>query len=140
MNWCNSYYTSLVFNCWLKLYEISLLYGIIIDIFMFWKFISFPCFSPETSQFIDHQQFYLALDNKMIVEMLRTEIAYLSSRWRITGRPTVTFPISQSMLSGFLLPLFVLWQSGTCLSKGIVQIFGNVVLWGAYEWLISYLF
>uniref|UniRef100_A0A3P9L9R5 Phosphorylase b kinase regulatory subunit n=1 Tax=Oryzias latipes TaxID=8090 RepID=A0A3P9L9R5_ORYLA len=52
-----------------------------------------------TPQFIDHQQFYLALDNKMIVEMLRTEIAYLSSRWRITGRPTVTFPVSQTMLT-----------------------------------------
>uniref|UniRef100_A0A3Q2CX97 Phosphorylase b kinase regulatory subunit n=1 Tax=Cyprinodon variegatus TaxID=28743 RepID=A0A3Q2CX97_CYPVA len=52
-----------------------------------------------TPQFIDHQQFYLALDNKMIVEMLRNEIAYLSSRWRITGRPTVTFPISQTMLT-----------------------------------------
>lgn len=35
----------------------------------------------------------------MIVEMLRTEIAYLASRWRMTGRPTVTFPISQTMLS-----------------------------------------
>lgn len=53
----------------------------------------------SSPQFIDHQQFYLALDNKMIVEMLRTEIAYLASRWRMTGRPTVTFPISQSMLS-----------------------------------------
>uniref|UniRef100_A0A672IJJ5 Phosphorylase b kinase regulatory subunit n=1 Tax=Salarias fasciatus TaxID=181472 RepID=A0A672IJJ5_SALFA len=54
-----------------------------------------------TPQFIDHQQFYLALDNKMIVEMLRTEIAYLASRWRMTGRPTVTFPISQTMLSEY---------------------------------------
>ncbi|XP_077962223.1 phosphorylase b kinase regulatory subunit alpha, skeletal muscle isoform isoform X1 [Gasterosteus aculeatus] len=52
-----------------------------------------------TPQLIDHQQFYLALDNKMIVEMLRTEIAYLASRWRMTGRPTVTFPISQTMLN-----------------------------------------
>uniref|UniRef100_A0A7N8X2S6 Phosphorylase b kinase regulatory subunit n=1 Tax=Mastacembelus armatus TaxID=205130 RepID=A0A7N8X2S6_9TELE len=52
-----------------------------------------------TPQFLDHQQFYLALDNKMIVEMLRTEIAYLSSRWRMTGRPTITFPISQTMLT-----------------------------------------
>ncbi|XP_037615640.1 phosphorylase b kinase regulatory subunit alpha, skeletal muscle isoform isoform X6 [Sebastes umbrosus] len=52
-----------------------------------------------TPQFIDHQQFYLALDNKMIVEMLRTEISYLASRWRMTGRPTVTFPISQTMLT-----------------------------------------
>ncbi|XP_061566548.1 phosphorylase b kinase regulatory subunit alpha, skeletal muscle isoform isoform X2 [Cololabis saira] len=52
-----------------------------------------------TPQFIDHQQFYMALDNKMIVEMLRTEISYLSSRWRITGRPTISFPISQTMLT-----------------------------------------
>ncbi|XP_028329826.1 phosphorylase b kinase regulatory subunit alpha, skeletal muscle isoform isoform X2 [Gouania willdenowi] len=52
-----------------------------------------------TPQFVDHQQFYLALDNKMIVEMLRIEIAYLANRWRMTGRPTVTFPISQSMLT-----------------------------------------
>ncbi|XP_063756770.1 phosphorylase b kinase regulatory subunit alpha, skeletal muscle isoform isoform X2 [Eleginops maclovinus] len=52
-----------------------------------------------TPQFIDHQQFYLALDNKMIMEMLRTEISYLASRWRMTGRPTVTFPISQTMLT-----------------------------------------
>ncbi|CAL9694147.1 unnamed protein product [Knipowitschia caucasica] len=52
-----------------------------------------------TPQFIDHQQFYIALDNQMIVEMLRTEIAYLASRWRMTGRPTVTFPISQTMLT-----------------------------------------
>ncbi|XP_071368183.1 phosphorylase b kinase regulatory subunit alpha, skeletal muscle isoform isoform X1 [Centroberyx affinis] len=52
-----------------------------------------------TPQFVDHQQFYLALDNKMIVEMLRTDLSYLSSRWRMTGRPTVTFPISQTMLT-----------------------------------------
>ncbi len=60
-----------------------------------------PFLAIKTLQFIDHQQFYLALDNKMIVEMLRTEIAYLSSRWRMTGRPTVTFPISQTMLSKY---------------------------------------
>ncbi|XP_078138639.1 phosphorylase b kinase regulatory subunit alpha, skeletal muscle isoform-like, partial [Centroberyx gerrardi] len=52
-----------------------------------------------TPQFIDHQQFYLALDNHMIVEMLRTDLSYLCSRWRMTGRPTVTFPVSQSMLT-----------------------------------------
>uniref|UniRef100_A0A493T6G2 Phosphorylase b kinase regulatory subunit n=1 Tax=Anas platyrhynchos platyrhynchos TaxID=8840 RepID=A0A493T6G2_ANAPP len=52
-----------------------------------------------TPQFIDQQQFYLALDNKMIVEMLRTDLSYLCSRWRMTGRPTITFPISQTMLA-----------------------------------------
>ncbi|KAM6413424.1 phosphorylase b kinase regulatory subunit alpha, skeletal muscle isoform [Rhynochetos jubatus] len=51
-----------------------------------------------TPQFIDQQQFYLALDNKMIVEMLRTDLSYLCSRWRMTGRPTIIFPISHTML------------------------------------------
>lgn len=51
-----------------------------------------------TPQFIDQQQFYLALDNKMIVEMLRTDLSYLCSRWRMTGQPTITLPISQTML------------------------------------------
>ncbi|TRY98869.1 hypothetical protein DNTS_030260 [Danionella cerebrum] len=51
-----------------------------------------------TPQFIDQHHFFLALDNQMIVEMLRTELAYLSSCWRMTGRPTLTFPITQSML------------------------------------------
>ncbi|XP_003412771.1 phosphorylase b kinase regulatory subunit alpha, skeletal muscle isoform isoform X6 [Loxodonta africana] len=51
-----------------------------------------------TPQFIDQQQFYLALDNKMIVEMLRTDLSYLCSRWRMTGQPIITFPISHTML------------------------------------------
>ncbi|MEJ1281461.1 hypothetical protein NN561_012411 [Cricetulus griseus] len=52
-----------------------------------------------TPQFIDQQQFYLALDNKMIVEMLRTDLSYLCSRWRMTGQPTITFPVSHTMLA-----------------------------------------
>uniref|UniRef100_A0AAQ4S075 Phosphorylase b kinase regulatory subunit n=1 Tax=Gasterosteus aculeatus aculeatus TaxID=481459 RepID=A0AAQ4S075_GASAC len=51
-----------------------------------------------TPQFLDQHHFYLALDNQMIVEMLRTELAYLSSCWRMTGRPTLAFPITHSML------------------------------------------
>uniref|UniRef100_A0A4W6CH36 Phosphorylase b kinase regulatory subunit n=1 Tax=Lates calcarifer TaxID=8187 RepID=A0A4W6CH36_LATCA len=53
-----------------------------------------------TPQFLDQHHFYLALDNQMIVEMLRTELAYLSCCWRMTGRPTLTFPITRSMLDG----------------------------------------
>ncbi|XP_023656818.2 phosphorylase b kinase regulatory subunit alpha, liver isoform isoform X2 [Paramormyrops kingsleyae] len=56
------------------------------------------CTYTFTPQFIDQHHFYLALDNQMIVDMLRTELAYLSSCWRMTGRPTLTFPITQSML------------------------------------------
>lgn len=55
-------------------------------------------FTVLTVQFLDHHHFYLALDNQMIVEMLRTELAYLSSCWRMTGRPTLAFPITHSML------------------------------------------
>ncbi|XP_029096390.1 phosphorylase b kinase regulatory subunit alpha, skeletal muscle isoform isoform X4 [Monodon monoceros] len=63
-----------------------------------------------TPQFIDQQQFYLALDNKMIVEMLRTDLSYLCSRWRMTGQPTITFPISHSMLD----------EDGTSLNASIL--------------------
>uniref|UniRef100_A0AAY5KM32 Phosphorylase b kinase regulatory subunit n=1 Tax=Esox lucius TaxID=8010 RepID=A0AAY5KM32_ESOLU len=55
-----------------------------------------------TPQFLDKHHFYLALDNQMIVEMLRTELAYLSSSWRIIGRPTLTFPITHNMLGKHL--------------------------------------
>ncbi|XP_032886321.1 phosphorylase b kinase regulatory subunit alpha, skeletal muscle isoform isoform X3 [Amblyraja radiata] len=51
-----------------------------------------------TPQFVDQQQFYLALDNRMIVDMLRTELSFLCRCWRKTGRPIVTFPILQTML------------------------------------------
>lgn len=63
-----------------------------------------------SSQFIDQQQFYLALDNKMIVEMLRTDLSYLCSRWRMTGRPTITFPISHTMLGIVTPALQGVWQ------------------------------
>uniref|UniRef100_A0A8C0AK47 Phosphorylase b kinase regulatory subunit n=1 Tax=Bos mutus grunniens TaxID=30521 RepID=A0A8C0AK47_BOSMU len=63
-----------------------------------------------TPQFIDQQQFYLALDNNMIVEMLRTDLSYLCSRWRMTGQPTITFPISHSMLD----------EDGTSLNSSIL--------------------
>ncbi|XP_038274897.1 phosphorylase b kinase regulatory subunit alpha, liver isoform isoform X9 [Dermochelys coriacea] len=51
-----------------------------------------------TPQFTDQHHFYLALDNRMIVEMLKTELAYLTSCWRMTGRPTLAFPITHTML------------------------------------------
>ncbi|XP_032704736.1 phosphorylase b kinase regulatory subunit alpha, skeletal muscle isoform isoform X5 [Lontra canadensis] len=63
-----------------------------------------------TPQFIDQQQFYLALDNKMIVEMLRTDLSYLCSRWRMTGQPTITFPVSHTMLD----------EDGTSLNSSIL--------------------
>ncbi|XP_078682697.1 phosphorylase b kinase regulatory subunit alpha, skeletal muscle isoform-like isoform X9 [Branchiostoma floridae x Branchiostoma belcheri] len=57
-----------------------------------------------TPQFIDQQQFYLALDNELLVDMLKTDLAYLRYNWRNLGRPTVTFPVSHNMLAGRVLP------------------------------------
>ncbi|XP_027693311.1 phosphorylase b kinase regulatory subunit alpha, skeletal muscle isoform isoform X5 [Vombatus ursinus] len=65
-----------------------------------------------TPQFIDQQQFYLALDNKMIVEMLRTDLSYLCSRWRMTGRPIITFPILHTMLD----------ESGTTINASVLAV------------------
>ncbi|XP_068918494.1 phosphorylase b kinase regulatory subunit alpha, skeletal muscle isoform [Petaurus breviceps papuanus] len=65
-----------------------------------------------TPQFIDQQQFYLALDNKMIVEMLRTDLSYLCSRWRMPGRPTITFPILHTMLD----------ESGTTINASVLAV------------------
>uniref|UniRef100_A0A8C0XWW4 Phosphorylase b kinase regulatory subunit n=1 Tax=Castor canadensis TaxID=51338 RepID=A0A8C0XWW4_CASCN len=59
-----------------------------------------------TPQFTDQHHFYLALDNEMMVEMLRIELAYLCTCWRMTGRPTLTFPITHTMLSNSLNSLF----------------------------------
>jgi len=74
-----------------------------------------------SSQFIDQQQFYLALDNKMIVEMLRTDLSYLCSRWRMTGRPTITFPISHTMLGMDLVALQGIWLEQPLWEEGGVQ-------------------
>ncbi|XP_037368536.1 phosphorylase b kinase regulatory subunit alpha, liver isoform isoform X1 [Talpa occidentalis] len=51
-----------------------------------------------TPQFTDQHHFYLALDNEMMVEMLRIELAHLCTCWRMTGRPTLTFPVTHTML------------------------------------------
>uniref|UniRef100_A0A452TYV4 Phosphorylase b kinase regulatory subunit n=1 Tax=Ursus maritimus TaxID=29073 RepID=A0A452TYV4_URSMA len=58
-----------------------------------------------TPQFTDQHHFYLALDNEMIVEMLRIELAYLCTCWRMTGRPTLTFPITHTMLTNDFLDI-----------------------------------
>ncbi|XP_053562356.1 LOW QUALITY PROTEIN: phosphorylase b kinase regulatory subunit alpha, liver isoform [Bombina bombina] len=47
-----------------------------------------------TPQFTDHHHFYLALDSRMIVEMLRTELAYMTSCLRMTADlhlPSITY-------------------------------------------------
>ena len=44
-------------------------------------------------QFLDHETFYLSLDNQMLVDLVRTDLAYIKSNWKLMGRPTLVLPI-----------------------------------------------
>uniref|UniRef100_A0A8C0XQV2 Phosphorylase b kinase regulatory subunit n=1 Tax=Castor canadensis TaxID=51338 RepID=A0A8C0XQV2_CASCN len=91
-----------------------------------------------TPQFIDQQQFYLALDNKMIVEMLRTDLSYLCSRWRMTGQPTITFPISHTMLDEdgtSLNSMTHILSLGSCTVKIMIEDYDELGIWQLDGWL-----
>lgn len=49
---------------------------------------------------MDYESFYLSFDNQLLVDLIRTDLAYLRSNWRLIGRPTIVLPILRSMLSG----------------------------------------
>eukprot|EP00731_Ephydatia_muelleri_P001695 Em0001g1695a len=46
-------------------------------------------------QFLDHEAFYLhvCLDNSLLVDLIRTDIAYLKTNWKLVGRPIIVLPI-----------------------------------------------
>eukprot|EP00731_Ephydatia_muelleri_P022905 Em0015g488a len=46
-----------------------------------------------TEKFLDHEAFYLCLDNSLLVDLIRTDIAYLKTNWKFVGRPTIVLPI-----------------------------------------------
>ena len=47
---------------------------------------------------MDQEQFYLWLDNELLVDLIKTDIAYLRSNWKKLGRPTMVLPIMRLML------------------------------------------
>lgn len=49
-------------------------------------------------QFLDYRQFYLCLDNDLLVDSFKTEIEYIRKNWRQVGRPTLTLPVTHSFL------------------------------------------
>ncbi|XP_066919156.1 phosphorylase b kinase regulatory subunit alpha, liver isoform-like [Clytia hemisphaerica] len=55
-----------------------------------------------TPQFLDYRQFYLCLDNELVIDSFKTEIEYLRSNWKQLGRPTLTLPITHALLEGSL--------------------------------------
>ena len=47
---------------------------------------------------MDQHQFYLALDNDLLSDISKTDVAYLRYNWRELGRPIITIIITQSMM------------------------------------------
>jgi phosphorylase kinase alpha/beta subunit len=50
-------------------------------------------------QFMNRHDFYLTLDNVMLVERLKMELAYISKQWAAPGRPLVVLVVKKRMLS-----------------------------------------
>ncbi|APZ43253.1 glycoside hydrolase family 15 protein [Acidihalobacter ferrooxydans] len=50
-------------------------------------------------RFMNRHDFYLALDNAMLVERLKMELAYVSKQWDAPGRPLVVIVVKERMLS-----------------------------------------
>ena len=48
--------------------------------------------------FAHNQDSYLHLDNRMLMENLRTELPYLRRRWQQTGQPLIALRITEAML------------------------------------------
>ena len=67
-------------------------------------------------QFLDHEAFYLCLDNSLLVDLIRTDIAYLKTNWKLVGRPTIVLPT-------IVLPIL------RCGHLSFNLIFVDVLLW-----------
>ena len=50
-------------------------------------------------QFMNRHDFYLSLDNAMLVERLKMLLAYVSKQWDAPGRPLVVMVVSERMLT-----------------------------------------
>ncbi|MGB1111186.1 MAG: glycoside hydrolase family 15 protein, partial [Gammaproteobacteria bacterium] len=49
-------------------------------------------------QFMNRRDFYLTLDNRMLVERFKMELAYVASQWDAPGRPVVVLVVDHTML------------------------------------------
>jgi phosphorylase kinase alpha/beta subunit len=51
-------------------------------------------------QFMDQKGFYIAMDNQLLIQRLRLELAYLAKHWDKSGQPLVVISIKHNMLTG----------------------------------------
>lgn len=59
-----------------------------------------------TPQFLDEEYFYLASDTNLLIDMFRSDIAFLKSSWSMLGRPTIILEVTDRSFdeSGTLHP------------------------------------
>ncbi len=51
-------------------------------------------------QFMDQKGFYIAMDNQLLIQRLRLELAYLARHWDKPGQPLMVISIKHNMLTG----------------------------------------
>lgn len=80
-------------------------------------------------QCLNQKGFYLAMDNRLLIQRLRLELSYIHKHWDTAGNPLVVMPIKQNMLGkqhGDILVKFIqeLQQGST---QGIPIQLGSVL-------------
>ena len=51
-------------------------------------------------QFMNQKGFYIALDNRLLIQRLRMELAYISAQWREWAAPLLVIQVKHNMLDG----------------------------------------
>lgn len=69
-------------------------------------------------QFVSQKGFYIALDNRLLIQRLKLELAYLARHWRQSAPPLVVIPLKHNMLDSMdgemLLDFIRQLQNGSC--------------------------
>ena len=55
---------------------------------------------PLHSQFTDESRYYIASDINILLDIIKNEIAFLKTNWKMLGRPTLVLPLRSSIIRG----------------------------------------
>jgi len=97
-------------------------------------------FAPQC---LSQKGFYLAMDNRLLIQRLRLEFSYIAKHWDRTGNPLVVMNIRQNMLDSqnraVLISFIKELQSGNCQAIAVeLGFLGDFIATSSYE-KINYL-
>ncbi|GAB6025908.1 hypothetical protein CHUAL_011880 [Chamberlinius hualienensis] len=61
-----------------------------------------------TPQFADQHRFYVASDTELVIDIFKSDVAFLKSSWLMLGRPLVVIPMTQALLDDDKIPNAIL--------------------------------